>query len=133
MTDRAVARDIRIVADLTAIYCRGRHRDRERIPVTTEAAGLGVYGRRPPRLCEECAAHLRYAEQRRAACRQDPKPFCAYCDVHCYRPAERTWQRQMMRYSGPRSIVRGHAIQGIRHLVDGVVWRRRQARAGKHA
>ena len=113
VTDRAIARDFRTVGDLTVIYCRGQHRDRPRTPVTTDAARLGVYGQRPPRLCVECAAHLRYAEQRRAACRQDPKPFCAYCDVHCYRPTERAWQRQMMRYSGPRSIARGHAIAEI--------------------
>ena len=69
-------------------------------------------------LCEQCAAHLAYGEKRRAFCPKDPKPFCANCDVHCYRNEEREWQRQMMRYSGPRSVLHGHAIDGIRHVLE---------------
>jgi len=69
-------------------------------------------------LCAECEAHLAYGENRRAFCPKDPKPFCANCDVHCYRSEEREWQRQMMRYSGRRSMFRGHAIDGIKHLME---------------
>ena len=69
-------------------------------------------------LCEECEAHLAYAEKRRAYCPQDPKPFCANCETHCYKPDEREWQREMMRYSGPKSWRKGHAIDGIRHVLE---------------
>jgi hypothetical protein len=31
----------------------------------------------------------------------------------------REQMREVMKYSGPRSIVRGHAIDSIRHLVEG--------------
>ena len=77
-------------------------------------------------LCEECEAHLAYAEKRRAYCPQDPKPFCAYCETHCYKSDEREWQRQMMRYSGPRSWRKGHAVDGIRHMLDGRKFRKQQ-------
>ena len=102
MQDESVRSDTRLVADFAAIYCKAKHKDRERPPITSDASALGVYGDRVPRMCEECAGHIRYAEKRRAFCPRDPKPFCAHCDTHCYRTEERTWQQQMMRYSGPR-------------------------------
>jgi hypothetical protein len=118
MRDRTVAHDTRVLADFVAIYCDGHHRAGERELVGTDAALLGVYGRKRPTLCAECAGHLAYAEKRRAYCGQDPKPFCAHCETHCYRPEEREWQRSMMRYSGPRSWSRGHAIDGIKHVFE---------------
>lgn len=123
--DPRVAHDIRVVGDLTQIYCRGRHRDRATTPLASPAAELGVY-RRALMLCEECAEHLAYAEERRARCPKDPKPFCSHCDTHCYRPDEAAWERQMMRYAGPRSMVRGHFIDGVKHLIE----KRRTRRLG---
>lgn len=118
MGDAHVRADTKVLGDLTAIYCRGLHGDRDRRPLASDGRELGVYGRRPPVLCEECAEHLRYGEKRRAYCPKDPKPFCAHCDTHCYAVAEAAWQRQMMRYSGPRSLFRGHAIDGIKHALE---------------
>lgn len=118
LRDPLVARDVRTLGDFVHIYCAGQHRDRARRPVQTAAAALGVYGRRAPVACAECEAHLAYGEKRRALCPKDPKPFCAHCDTHCYRPDEREWQRQMMRYSGPRSVLRGHALDAIRHALE---------------
>ena len=125
--DRQVAHDIRVIGDLTQIYCHGQHRARILAPLTSPAAQLGVY-RRTITLCDECAAHLAYAEERRARCPKDPKPFCSHCDSHCYRPDEAEWERQMMRYSGPRSMVRGHFIDGVKHLLE----KRRSERAARN-
>jgi hypothetical protein len=118
MKDEQVAHDACVLADFTSIWCDGHHRDRAREVTDTDGAVLGVYGKKRPVLCDECTAHLGYAEKRRAYCPKDPKPFCAYCDTHCYRSEERDWQRDMMRYSGPRSWKRGHALDGIRHLLE---------------
>ncbi|MBC7265440.1 MAG: nitrous oxide-stimulated promoter family protein [Coriobacteriia bacterium] len=118
LRDPKVAHDVRTLGDFIAIYCAGHHKDRERRPARTAAAEAGVYGNKPPRLCEECEAHLAYGEKRRALCPKDPKPFCAHCDTHCYKSDEREWQRQMMRYSGPRSVLRGHAIDAVRHALE---------------
>jgi hypothetical protein len=128
LPDRDVAHDVRVVASFTSIWCDGHHRDRTRTSVTTDGAVLGVYGRRPPVLCAECAAHLDYAEKRRAFCPKDPKPFCAYCETHCYRSAEREWQQGMMRYAGPRSWMRGHIVDGLRHGLGALAHRRSMAR-----
>ncbi len=118
MRDRRVAKDTRTLGDFVEIYCRGNHASATRRPAGTDAAQLGVYGRRQPVLCAECEAHLAYGEKRRAYCPKDPKPFCANCDVHCYKSDEREWQREMMRYSGRRSMLHGHAVDGVRHMVE---------------
>jgi predicted amidophosphoribosyltransferase len=128
MHDAKVAHDVRVLADFVSIYCDGHHADRVRRPAATDAAALGLYGRKTPTLCEECEAHLGYGEQRRAYCPKQPKPFCAHCDTHCYKSDERTWQQQMMRYSGPRSWRRGHAIDGIKHVLEKRKWKRAMAR-----
>lgn len=124
MADEQVRTDTRTLADFVSIYCDGHHKDRDRAPLESDAVELGVYGRKKLVLCEECAEHLRYAEKRRAYCPKDPKPFCAHCDTHCYKSDERTWQQGMMRYSGPRSVWRGHAIDGVKHALEARKYRR---------
>lgn len=125
MRDPKVVHDVRTLGDFVEIYCGSTHKGRERRPAQTAAAESGVYGTKPPIVCSECEAHLAYGEKRRALCPKDPKPFCAHCDTHCYRSDEREWQRQMMRYSGPRSVLRGHAIDAIKHALE--AWSHRAA------
>lgn len=131
MRDPKIAHDTRVLADFVSIWCDGHHTDRPRRPARTDAAELGIYGRKRPELCEECEAHLAYGEARRAHCPKHPKPFCAHCDVHCYSPGERAFQQEMMRYSGPRSWKRGHAIDGIKHVLEKRAWERERARKAK--
>jgi hypothetical protein len=119
MADPAVRKDTRLLGDFAALYCRGNHRDAEREPLVTSGAALGAYGPKAPIVCEECAELLRYAEKRRAYCPKDPKPFCSHCDTHCYQPEMREHMREVMRYAGPRAFLHGHAIDGVRHLVEG--------------
>ena len=127
MSDPKARADTRLLGDFTGIYCRGKHRDAERAPLESDGVALGVYGRTVPVVCDECAELLSYAEQRRAFCPKDPKPFCNTCDTHCYKPAMREHMRDVMRYAGPRSILHGYAIQGVRHLIEG---RKARAKAG---
>lgn len=117
--DKRVKHDLRVLGDFIHLYCDAHHAGRVRRAATSEGAALSVYGRRKPMLCIECDAHLDYAEKRRVYCPKDPKPFCAHCDTHCYRPDEAEWQREMMRFSGPRSWRRGHALDGLRHMMEG--------------
>lgn len=119
MREPKVISDTTTLADFVRIWCDGHHGVSDRRAVETDGAQLGIYGSRRPILCAECEAHLAYAEKRRAFCPHDPKPFCAYCETHCYKSDERAWQREMMRYSGPRSWRKGYAIDGLRHLFEG--------------
>ena len=133
MEDGEVVHDAVVLADFIQIWCDGHHRDCERRRVETDGAGLGIYGRKRLMLCTECEGHLAYAEKRRAFCPQDPKPFCAHCETHCYKSDEREWQRQMMRYSGPKSWRKGHAIDGIKHLLESRRYRKQAEMKAKAA
>jgi hypothetical protein len=136
LSDERVAHDTRLLGDFAVIYCSGKHPDRPKAPVATVGAELGVYGKTPV-VCEECAALLEYAEARRAYCPQDkpgqPKPFCSHCETHCYKPEMRDLMRDVMRYAGPRSMLHGHAVDGVRHMLEGrkhaAEMRRREADA----
>lgn len=118
MADPKTRADTRLLGDFTGIYCRGKHRGVERSRLVSDGVTVGVYGSRPPVVCDQCAELLRYAEVRRASCPKDPKPFCSTCDTHCYKTDMRERMREIMRYSGPRSMFHGYAIQGIRHLIE---------------
>ena len=121
--DPRVAHDTRLLGDFARIYCDGKHADRAKAAVTTAGSELWVYGAKPLELCEECRELLEYAEKRRAFCPQDKpgasKPFCSHCETHCYQPDKRELMRDVMRYAGPRAVVHGHAVDSVRHLIEG--------------
>jgi len=73
-------------------------------------------------LCGECAELMTYAEKRLLRCPFSvDKPTCPQCPVHCYKPEKREQVRQVMRYAGPRMLLR-HPVLTFWHVVDG--WRR---------
>src|SRR5512133_3647574 len=58
-------------------------------------------------LCPDCAALLEYALQRIEKCPFGAdKPTCANCAIHCYHPEMREQVRAVMRYAGPRMLLR---------------------------
>ncbi len=68
--------------------------------------------------CPECQDLLQYATQRLSKCPfGEAKPACIHCPVHCYRATYRDRVRQVMRFAGPRMLLR-HPILAIRHLMD---------------
>lgn len=70
-------------------------------------------------LCAKCGDLNFYAERRLERCVfGDAKPTCAKCVVHCYNHEMREGIREVMRYAGPRMLVR-HPVLGIRHVLDG--------------
>lgn len=67
--------------------------------------------------CDECSALFDYAQRRLERCVfGDDKPNCAKCVVHCYTKDMREQIRVVMRWAGPRMMLR-HPILGIRHLL----------------
>lgn len=117
--DKKIARDIVTLAGMAEIYCADHHDDAVRVPFCSKATEAGAYpARKIPRLCPDCAMHVRYGEIRRALCARDPRPSCKTCANHCYAPEEAAWQRTCMAYAGPRAMFRGHAIEAIRHLIQ---------------
>jgi hypothetical protein len=70
-------------------------------------------------LCGDCAEFLDYAKVRLDKCPYgEDKPTCANCPVHCYKPHYKARAKQIMRYAGPRMLLR-HPIMTIAHYLDG--------------
>ena len=83
------------------IYCRDHHTPQDHL------------------LCPACQEIEDYALARLVRCPfQENKPVCVRCAVHCYKPEMREQVRQVMRYAGPRMLLR-HPMLAVRHLMDG--------------
>jgi len=95
------ARELRTIEAMVRLYCRGH----------------GHQGRSP--LCPDCAELVEYATRRLERCVfGDAKPTCTNCVVHCYSADMRGQVRIVMRWAGPRMLLR-HPILGILHKLDG--------------
>jgi hypothetical protein len=109
-------REKRTIRYLVGIYCRGHHRPGEA-------------------LCVECRRLLEYAMERIERCPYRlRKPACTACPVHCYRSEPREEIRRVMRYAGPRMLLR-HPVLALLHLLDavrgkGVIIRQKKGAAG---
>ena len=108
-SSKRLKREKRTIAVMIAMYHRGVHA--------------------LPQLCPDCAALLEYALQRIEKCPFGAdKPACADCTIHCYAgpkrggvsrtPEMREQVRAVMRYAGPRMLLR-HPVLALLHLWDG--------------
>ena len=71
-------------------------------------------------LCESCAEFLEYARVRLDKCPYGAtKPTCANCPIHCYKAEQRDQARTIMRYAGPRMLLK-HPLLTIAHKIDGL-------------
>ena len=72
----------------------------------------------PAQLCVECLGLRDYAHRRLDACPfQANKPACNKCTVHCYAEKKRAQVKEVMRYAGPRMLLR-HPVLAVLHLLD---------------
>lgn len=95
------ARELRTIAAMIRLYCRGHDHQ----------GG--------PPLCASCAELLEYATRRLERCVfGDAKPTCTNCLVHCYSADMREQVRIVMKWAGPRMAWR-HPILAFFHLLDG--------------
>ncbi len=94
-----IAREQQTIGAMLRIYCRDHH--------------AGRHG-----LCADCQALLVYAKQRLDNCPfHEQKPACNRCGVHCYSATQRERVKRVMRYAGPRMLLR-HPLLSLRHLLD---------------
>jgi hypothetical protein len=88
------------VSAMIHIYCKGQHG-------TTED------------LCVDCQELLDYADARLDKCPFGvDKPKCSACKVHCYQAEQRERIKDVMRYAGPRMILK-HPVKAIGHALKG--------------
>lgn len=73
---------------------------------------------RPRDLCAGCDGLFEYASYRLVKCPYgEEKPTCVNCPIHCYGRDKRDVMKQVMRFAGPRMLLR-HPVLAIRHLLD---------------
>jgi hypothetical protein len=96
---RRIAREKETVESMMRVYCADHH---------GETASL----------CQACRELLEYAHKRLDTCPfQDAKPACNHCRVHCYSRSMRDRVKAVMRYAGPRMLLR-HPLLSFYHLLD---------------
>lgn len=92
-------REARTVKAMIALFCKDNH----------------PHG--GPGLCLQCMGLAEYSYERLRACRYgEKKPTCRKCTTHCYKPEYRDQVRAVMRYAGPRMLLR-HPVLALRHLL----------------
>lgn len=66
--------------------------------------------------CATCRDFLIYANEKLDRCPYGQnKPTCNRCPIHCYKPKQREQARTIMRYAGPRMLIK-HPLLAIKHL-----------------
>ncbi len=94
-----IAREKKTVAAMVRLHCDDLH----------ESGG---------EVCPECGELLEYAGERLDKCPyQEDKTTCAKCPIHCYKPSMRERVRVVMKYAGPRMLLR-HPVLALFHLID---------------
>jgi len=94
-----LTRESETVQSMLSIYCRYHHH-------------LSVFD------CHECSYLQNYALDRLQNCPYEAgKTSCKKCPIHCYRPGMKDEVRKVMRFSGPRMILR-HPILTLFHFFD---------------
>nr|ELR5041508.1 nitrous oxide-stimulated promoter family protein [Providencia stuartii]ELR5084433.1 nitrous oxide-stimulated promoter family protein [Providencia stuartii] len=80
-----------------------------------------IYEKSPPATIDfpdQYQQLYKYAINRLEKCRYgENKPACKQCPIHCYQPKMREQMKVVMRWSGPKMLLR-HPILAIRHLLD---------------
>ena len=69
-------------------------------------------------LCADCEGLFDYASYRLFKCPYgEEKPTCKKCPIHCYSKDKREEMHEVMRFAGPRMLLR-HPVLAVRHLLD---------------
>ena len=96
-----IRREKRTIDKMVHVYCKGNHKTKGN------------------QLCLDCSEFLAYAFLRLDKCPfQEEKSTCGKCLVHCYQPQMREKAKKVMRYSGPRLLLRAPGL-ALHHVFDG--------------
>ena len=94
-----IKREARTVEVMIQLYCKNHH-------------GLTVKD------CPSCSELQNYALDRLNHCPfSEGKTSCKNCPIHCYKPGIKDDIKQVMRYSGPRMMLR-HPVLTAFHFID---------------
>jgi len=112
------AADAELAARFTEWYCKSHHKNICKAPLESDGSHAGIYLKKIPVLCEDCADYVRYAEERTENCLKNPKPFCSRCDIKCYNSKMKEYSLRVMRYSGPRSVFSRYCLKALHYVIQ---------------
>lgn len=93
-----------IVLLMVQLYCKKKHAEN-----TFEKSD---------NLCLECKELLEYVFQRIDKCPfTETKTFCSVCKIHCYKQEMRKKIKNVMKFSGPRMLLR-HPFIALNHMIE---------------
>lgn len=88
----------KVVEKMIKIYCKANHNVEQMI-------------------CDDCQELNNYATRRLENCPfGNNKPTCSTCSIHCYKKDMRLQIKEVMRFAGPRMILK-HPIATISHFI----------------
>jgi len=92
-----LAIELKTIEKMTKIYCSAHHNQE---------------------ICSECKSLVDHARQKLDRCVYGQnKPACKKCPIHCYKPSYKKQAQTIMRYAGPKMLLK-HPILAIRHLLN---------------
>lgn len=90
-----------VVKAIIKIYC-----DKKHVHINKDTEGF----------CADCRALADYAKLRIGQCPfMETKTFCSNCKVHCYETDMRERIREVMRFGGPRMLIK-RPLLTLRHI-----------------
>jgi hypothetical protein len=96
-----IIREKKTIQFMVQIYCKNHHHTAD------------------GQLCSECNEFFEYAKLRLDKCSfGEKKSTCGKCLIHCYKPDMKLKVKAIMRYSGPRMLLK-HPTLALHHAVDG--------------
>jgi hypothetical protein len=82
---------------------------------------IGIYCQKVhhrKQLCGDCKSMLAYSHRKLDKCPfHQEKPACSECKVHCYHKSEREHIREIMRFAGPKMLLKSPVL-AIMHIID---------------
>ncbi|WP_210499268.1 nitrous oxide-stimulated promoter family protein [Vibrio crassostreae] len=97
---KKLEQEFKTVKLMVEIYCKAHHENTDN-----------------KSLCEKCQELIEYANVRLDRCPYgDAKPTCNKCPIHCYKPEQKEFMRDVMRFSGARMVI-PHPILSVKHLL----------------
>jgi len=114
--EEKIRKDIRVLADLTEIYCKKKHAGEVHSPIVAKGKTADYAESLQVSLCPECTKLVLHGTVMRIKCPMDPKPECKYCPDHCYHPKYRAQVREIMRFAWRYLLSRGRLDLVIKHL-----------------
>lgn len=110
-----LSREAETIEEMTRMFCRRAHGSED--------------------LCPKCREFLYYALARLGRCPYgENKPVCGRCPIHCYKPAQRSFAKEVMKYSGPRLFLKkpAPAFMHLLHAFKKPPQKHRNPNAAKH-